>query len=120
MQKYLYSDDQVLAMFKEYVAEDKRHTLYESDCSIADFWYKIVTGEGQEEILLKYRIGESPVQKDQRARITNTKTRYVTNKIRTTLKEVDRCDSVRDIIQYGSNSEEKSNAISEILDCISD
>jgi len=96
---FLYTDEQIKDKFFFSVSNDRRHDLYDANVAIAKHWRSIITGADQKDILLRYRryrTKSSKKQLEQRHKVTVSKTRSVSHKIRTTYKEVDRCDDLSD------------------------
>lgn len=68
-------------IFKKSIERKKNHSHYDSVTKEAEFNKAMYTGEGQKEILLSYRKNELKEQKDQRERITISRTKHICRKI---------------------------------------
>jgi len=82
------------------VGSDKRNPAYKTICDIAKFWTAMTTGKGVHELKIQIREKETDKQKKLRKRVNNTTVRYVSEKIKTTYREVDRCDSIKEMINH--------------------
>jgi hypothetical protein len=91
-----------------------RHKHYERIVAVSDFAERVVTGEGQDELVVRYKERESKAQKDQRVRITNTLTRYTANQVRNYYRKVGRVDNVVNEVLHDSEAarEEIENILS--------
>ena len=105
----------------EYYIELLRHTIankvfhrhYERINKVAEFSRQMVTGEGQEELIVSYKARETDEQKKQRIKITNSLTRYATNQVRNYFRKVQRVDNVIKEIKH--ESEEAATQIDAAL-----
>lgn len=70
-----------IKIFEEAIKENKPHEYYKLVTDEAKFNKAMYTGLGQKEWLLNYRKEETKEQKDQRERITRTKTKHICRKI---------------------------------------
>lgn len=93
-------EEQIFAEWIAMIGSKKRHPACPEIEAIAEFWTSVVTGQGQDEIVVHLHKEETKEQKSIRRHVTNTKTRYVTEKVKTTYREVDRCDSVKESIKH--------------------
>jgi hypothetical protein len=75
------------------ILQEQRPTA-KREAEIKKFAEQIVSGEGQEDILQRFRKRETTAQKEQRNRITNTPTPAVISRIRKYFKKVDRVTGV--------------------------
>lgn len=79
-----------------------------------DLQYKIYTGLNQEEIVTKYRVKESKAQKDQRNRITISRTKHVTRQIENIINQLDLLDKPAIDILHETNE----NIVNDIKDWV--
>lgn len=82
------------------VAEDKPFADYNRTVDHAKWCRQILTGDDQKDILVTYKVRETQKQVDQRVRITNSRTQYVSNKVKKLFNEVHRSDDVTEVIAY--------------------
>lgn len=84
-------------MYKEFliqsVSRGKQSKHLDKPVKDADYQYKLYTGEGQAEMVTSYRIGESVPQKNQRVRITITRTKHILRQVENVLNQLDMMDS---------------------------
>lgn len=84
-----------------------RHRDYTRTVNIADWAYSMMTGEDQEEALVQYHTRESKEQKEQRVKITSSKTQYASGKVSRYFNEVHRSDTVTDNLFYIEDPDDK-------------
>ncbi len=97
------------------ISEDTPHRDYDRTVDHAKWCYQIITGDDQKEILVTYKVRETQKQVDQRIRITNSRTQYVSNKVKKLYNEVHRCDDVVESISYTSPNDTGLEALSNAL-----
>lgn len=90
------------------IAAGVKHPEYKKTVDIAKHWHSIISGKGQEEIVLKIRQKDSDKQKEQRIRLFKTHTPHIANRIKTVFEEVDRCDSIRQTLEVKKDIEEEA------------
>ena len=95
---------------KEVAQTNYTHKHYKRTCELADFYYQILTGEDQKELIISYKPNETASQKQQRLRITNTKTAYIAGKVFQQWKEIQRNDQNVDNIDFVSDSQANQQA----------
>lgn len=100
----------------------KRHAHYKRTVDLADHYKRIMTGNDQDDLIVRYKSRETEEQKKQRIKITNSRTQYVGNKTMTVFDEVKRVDNVIDEISWNDSqdSNEKLKEINSRLDVFSD
>lgn len=67
---------------------------------IQKFCTMIVTGDNQQEIIVNYYDKEDEKQKEQRYKLYDSRTEYVSNKTKSVFKQTDRSDGINPIIKY--------------------
>lgn len=77
-----------------------RHLHYDRTVDLAKHYKRIMTGDDQDELIVSYKIRETDEQKEQRVRITNSRTQYVGNKVMSVFDEVKRVDNVVNEISW--------------------
>ena len=100
-----YTPEVLLSILIRRVSENTPHRDYQRTVDHAKWCYQIITGDDQKEILISYKVRETQKQVDQRIRITNSRTQYVSNKVKKLFNEVHRCDDVSQSISYGAKNE---------------
>jgi len=100
-----FSSEGLFNILTRRVSEDTPHRDYQRTVDHAKWCYQIVTGDDQKEILVSYKVRETQKQVDQRIRITNSRTQYVSNKVKKLFNEVHRCDDVVESINYGKSND---------------
>jgi len=93
-------EQQIFQKWLSMVANRKRMDAYDEIKQIAEFWTAMVTGKGIDKVVVTVRNKDTKKKKEIRQRINKTKTRYVTEKVKTTYREVDRCDSIKEMITH--------------------
>jgi hypothetical protein len=110
----LLSEDLFVILQKK-VSEDTPHTDYDRTVSHAKWCKQVVTGDDQQDILVTYKSRESQEQQEQRIRVTNSRTQYVTNKVKKLYNEVHRCDDVTESVTYPNKED---TAVTGLLDAL--
>lgn len=105
----MMTEDKIRELVLQQIATGTKHSTHKTTVDIASHWRKIVSGEGQEEILLKFRDQDSKAQREQRVKLFNTHTPYLANRLMTPFREVDRCESIRQVLDVKDDLEEKIN-----------
>ena len=98
----MLSSEQLLEMFIASVSPNAPHRDYQRTVDHARWCYQMVTGDSQKDILVSYKVRETDKQQEQRIRITNSRTQYVSNKVIKLFNEVHRCDDVVESIAYAT------------------
>lgn len=112
-----YDDEQLLKRFERIVTNGISHPDYERTVQIAKWCRQIVTGDDQDNILIKYKRRETETQQEQRIHITNSKTQLAAAKVTKLFNEVHRSDNVVDEIRYKDTDKNADLAIlKETLD----
>lgn len=93
------------------VAEDTPHADYQRTVDHAKWNKQIITGDDQKEILVTYKVRETQNQVEQRVRVTNSRTQYVSNKVKKLFNEVHRSDDVTETISYSSSQTDASGLL---------
>ncbi|HEY3386242.1 MAG TPA: hypothetical protein VGK46_07020 [Saprospiraceae bacterium] len=97
-----FSSEELFNILSRRVSEDTPHRDFQRTVDHANWCYQIVTGDDQKEILVSYKVRETQKQVEQRIRITNSRTQYVSNKVKKLFNEVHRCDDVVESIGYAN------------------
>lgn len=77
-----------IQIFRDVLQRQKPHEYYELVTKEAKFNKQIYSGNGQKEWLLSYREKETKAQKEQRERLTRTKTKHICRKIENVFNEL--------------------------------
>lgn len=107
-------ETQGLNILLETIKHDKRHSNYNRTKEVAEFAYKVVTGQNQDDLITSVRIRESKQQKEQRIRLTQTITPVAANMVRRWFDKTRRVEGVRKRIN--SDNETAKEAIIRSLD----
>lgn len=84
-----------------------RHRDYNRTVEVAEWSFSMMTGEDQAQALIKYQTKETKEQKEQRVRITSSKTQYASEKVAKFFNEVHRSDVVVDELRYQDDTDNK-------------
>lgn len=84
-----------------------RHRDYNRTVAVAEWSFSMMTGEDQAEALIKFQTKESKEQKEQRIRLTSSKTQYASEKVAKFFNEVHRSDVVIDELHYQDDKDNK-------------
>lgn len=84
-----------------------RHRDYDRTVTVAEWGFSMMTGEDQTDALIKYHTRESAEQKEQRVRITSSKTQFATGNVAKYFNEVHRSDTVVDQLYYQDDADAK-------------
>lgn len=95
-----YNLTQLRAILEDTIMNNRTHKHYDRTVELASLYKKIMTGENQQELIVSYKPRETEDQKEQRINITNTRTKYVSNKIVSVFKRVPRSDVTIDNIYF--------------------
>jgi len=95
-------------IFKEAISENKPHQDYGRTVELAKDYHAIMTGDGQEKMVLSYRSRETPDQKNQRVDITISRTEAEANRFVTLTDKIKRVDNVVDNVYYENDAADKS------------
>lgn len=111
-----YNRIQLRQILEDTIMNNRTHVHYKRTVDLADLYRKIMTGDNQESLIVSYKPRESEAQKEQRIEITNSRTRYVTNKIVSVFKRVPRSDVTTDNIYFDGldDSEQVKMKVGEI------
>lgn len=120
-----YNTLQLLEILKDTVKNNSRHKYYNRTVELAKLYRQWNTGEGQDELIVSLKSRETKEQKEQRIKIYNSRTKFVSEQIQAAFDEVERADNVIDNIYYKNTENEKDNQnklgeIHERLDKFSD
>ncbi len=110
----MYTSDQLFAILKKRISDNRPHKDYDRTVTVANWCYQMMTGNDQKEILVTYKVRETDKQMQQRIRITNSRTQYVSNKVMKMFNEVHRCDDVTESITY-EKEQNKLDALNAAL-----
>lgn len=102
------------------LALSQYHPHYKKTCEVAKYWRSIVCGENQESIILKKRENDTRTQKEQTVRLFNTHTPYLTNRLKSVFKKVDKTKRVNQVIELDKRQDSKSEAFSAFQEQVTD
>lgn len=88
-------------------AKGERHRHYDYTVKMAKLYKQIMTGDDQAELIVSYKLRETPEQKKQRIHITNSRTQYVGNKVMSVFDEIKRVDDIVDEIKWKEKDDER-------------
>lgn len=114
MIQYKYTPDELKSLFISIVENGTRHKHYDRTVDYAKFCEKIMTGEGQDELIVSYKPRETDEQKQQRISITNSRTKFIAGKVYGAFAEVERADNVIKKLNYASDDDATKSKIAEI------
>lgn len=92
----------------------KYHPYYDETVKKAKFLKQIMTGDDQRELLIRYKDKEDDEQKDQRVKVTNSRTQYASGRVWSVFSEVQRSDNVVEVIKYEEDNEAAKSKLGEI------
>lgn len=110
-----FTPEGLFAILTRRVSEDTPHRDYDRTVDHAKWCHQIITGDDQKEILVSYKVRETQKQVEQRIRITNSRTQYVSNKVKKLFNEVHRCDDVVESISYTNQNDTAVSDLSAAL-----
>jgi len=79
----------------ELIGKDERHPCYDRTIEVKKFAKQVMTGKGQDELIVSVKLRESDELQKQRIRLTNSYTSIVGNQVLSVFKKVRRTDSVK-------------------------
>ena len=82
------------------VIDGHRHKYYMHTVTKAEFYKTLVTGVGQEHLIIQYKERETALQKKQRVHLTHTRTKSAANKIKAMFNRVFEVEKLKDKIDY--------------------
>jgi hypothetical protein len=98
--------DEANEIIQNTIQFDIRHPDYARTVERAAFYYQILTGLDQEHFIVSYKPRESIEQKKQRIHITNTATKEVAARVRSTFKLTKRTDNITKFLGYPESGKE--------------
>lgn len=114
MQQFIFSKDDLNGILKNLITTGEKWDGYESTKNIAEYWQKIISGKGHDDILLSLKSSESQEAKTQKVRLYNSRTKSVANKIINQIKEVYKSDNIYSEIYYTEKSESNADNVKSI------
>lgn len=94
---FKYKDfDSLYQRLAETIINGRRHKHYNHTVEVADMNYSFMTGDGQEEVIIKYKENEKDEAKEQRQRLYNSLTQYISSKVLHQFKPINRPDVVNE------------------------
>lgn len=93
-------------IIQDTISFNLRHPDYARTVERAAFYYQILTGKGQDHFIVSYKPRESKEQKKQRVEITNTVTKEVSARVRSTFKLTKRTDNITKFLGYAESGKE--------------
>ena len=109
-----YSPDELLNILQNVISEKKVHANYSHVVALAKLCRQIMTGNDQNELIVSYKTRETTEQKEQRIHLYNSRTAYVSNKVLSQFKEVERADNTVDNIWYENEGPESKTLLTEL------
>jgi len=88
----MLSQDQLVSKLFDTVRNNSTHQDYQRTVDHARQCFQWMTGDDQEEIIIRYKRREIVEQQEQRINLTNSRTQYVSNKVFNLYSEVHRSD----------------------------
>lgn len=108
-----YTSESLITRLFDIVSTGEVHKDYQRTVDVAKWCYQMMTGDQQEEIIIRYKRREVAEQQEQRIHLTNSRTQYVSNKVFNLFSEVHRSDrTVNQIVNTKRNEE----AVAGLLD----
>lgn len=103
------------------VTGGQTHEYYDRVKKKASFYKKIVTGKDQAELIVQYRERETDAQKEQRIKLTNTKTKSASGAIMATLDKIRQADEqvVYKIAYTDARDDQDNTEANELLKAMS-
>lgn len=95
------------------------HKNYDRTVEVAKFCYQVMTGDDQENILIRFKRRENKDQEEQRVHLTNSRTQFVGGKVYSVFNELKRASKTVEVIKYLEESDANKEKISEIKDRLS-
>src|SRR6056297_466485 len=112
----MYTVEYLKSKFVSNVLSSFHHKHYNHVVNKARMYRQWVTGKDQGELIVRYKERETDEQKEQRIKITNSVTKYVSSQIRNVYDEIERADNAHENIMYSDNVSEGPAYITELLD----
>lgn len=94
--------------------KEKYHPYYKETVKKARFCEQVMTGDDQDDLLISYKERETGKQKQQRIKLTNSRTQFACGKIWSVFSEVSRTDNVVEVMKYENESDQGNNKLTEI------
>lgn len=92
------NEQEILDFVFQSLTVSQFHSHYAKTVEIADYWRSIISGENQESIILKKRANDTNAQKEESVRLFNTHTPYLTNRLKSVFKKVDKTKRVNKVL----------------------
>ena len=93
----MYTVEYLKSKFVSNVLSSFHHKHYNHVVNKARMYRQWVTGKDQGELIVRYKERETDEQKEQRIKITNSVTKYVSSQIRNVYDEIERADNAHEI-----------------------
>lgn len=103
------TDEQIFDFVFKSLTLSQYHKHYKKTVEVANYWKSIICGENQESIILKKRENDTKTQKEQSVRLFNTHTPYLTNRLKSVFKKVDKTKRVNRILKPKDGDKMKDN-----------
>ena len=118
--RLLYNDEAIEQILIDMLSLDNfgPHQHYQRTVEVAEYCYKINTGNYTLDQIICYKRRETTEQKEQRFNIDMPITKSFMSKLRAPLDEISRCDGLSCSISYDGDTEgTKAKALVDKLDC---
>ena len=101
-----YSIDQLTELLISRIKNNYTHKYYNKTVELKKRLLSLRTGDGQDDILLRYRAEEAKdeVKKEQRIKVYSSRTQYASGKIMGVFSEAKRVDNAADNLRYNSTT----------------
>ena len=119
MIRTIISKEELAKAIEQTAVYGARHAHYKHTVKVAKRAYQYMTGEDQDDIILEYKTDETPEGEQQRLRVTNSVTQYISNSVKAQFEELARVDNVVENYYYpesGDSFREKEKEIESRLD----
>ena len=103
----------MIELLKRVVAK-QTHPYYERTTEVANYWSKVVTGKMQDCYIVSYKERETELQKEQRIKLYNPRTKDVAGRSIAIFDKVDNSDPIAETISFPDLSDEVNK--SQVLD----
>lgn len=119
MIKTIFDKEELFKFIEATAVDNARHKHYAHTVAVAKKAYQYMTGDDQDEIILSYKTKEEEAAEEQRIRVTNSVTQYISNSVKAQFEELARVDNVVENHTYeqvGPSYEKMEEEIQSRLD----
>lgn len=103
------------ALIRQLAQRNAPHQYYQKTVDLAKFWTSIVDGMGQDELILSYKLRESPEQKKQRLQITHTPTKATCSRSIRNYDRLQSAEGAKKSINYEDANSPQYTALAQRL-----